>query len=1034
MLRMKTFLSTALIMLIILSANAEEKFLHWKDITANPVITGVSSNGKYAVGYNGLTESSFIWDIDNDTKTWLTSFEPGSTDYSKSGVFTDISDNKTIAGQYRDTRYTITVDGTSTPIKVAAVWDENGNVTNLGIGDDLTVEDIKVTSHGTVANAISADGTVVVGEYNGQGKFGACCWRKQADGSWKYEPLPLPEYPADDDGNIIPIEDASAVDVSADGSVIVGWFQMQHTSYPCYWKDGQIFRMQYDMGDWTSLMNEKQNLATSVSPNGRFMGFYFNGKRIPGIYDIENKTYVKMEVPDDGAKTTENIIADNNGDLFYTLMYGSVFTGNYSRPMWYSAKSGSSVDLNYFLSIYAPNVKPSADSLNFAFEAKQQLSTTAVSADGTLVAGTLIHSGMPRAMESWIFRIDENQTDIPDVPESPTGELIGDRTVKLKWKKSVGTSKGFTIMSYNVYSNGRLIATVKAEDNKDEYEYIASDEDAGYIRYSLACNYRSESTDSLESPHSHSCEVCVPENFSFPFFEDYENENWTDNYWELHDDDGVVWGMRKHCGFGNSMVGASVSMSGVDPSKPYCATVLSRPIDATGISDNIHFSFAIYPIVPAENVDGDFTKDSISIDVAEAFTDEWHNVKSISLKDMDYSYKFFDADLTEYAAGKLFRIRMRVHGQNSLNSKFVFDKVSVDVEKGEAPEGLTGHTINGYGRIISWKNSIGAYELNYLPNIYGNVYTKTAGNAGKDFIGANLFTPDYLSQFNGKYLTAVKTRINNYESEENTKTTKVSVMIYSNDKLILEEPVENFTTFNRDTLLILGNPIQIDGSKSMKVALKVYDYDEHQIPLVYVCSNQYRDGYSNIYSEDGGKTWLTLSDAYADAEKPEDGWGAWYISGQVTDGPNIDADVEINDSLVAYNIYSNGKQINEKLISAQEARFVDSESSLNIDYQVKAFYNNGGVSPISDIYSYDSTDLPIVKDEIGNSFSIWPNPTDDVINIRGEFDSASLFTVGGCKVMNIISSTTDISGLSHGIYLLELRKDGRAELHKIIKR
>ena len=222
----------------------------------------------------------------------------------------------------------------------------------------------------------------------------------------------------------------------------------------------------------------------------------------------------------------------------------------------------------------------------------QQLSTTAVSADGTLVAGTLIHSGMPRAMESWIFRIDENQTDIPDVPESPTGELIGDRTVKLKWKKNVSAlQKGFTIMSYNVYSNGRLIATVKAEDNKDEYEYIASDEDAGYIRYSLACNYRSESTDSLESPHSHSCEVCVPENFSFPFFEDYENENWTDNYWELHDDDGVVWGMRKHCGFGNSMVGASVSMSGVDPSKPYCATVLSRPIDATGISDNIPLLF-----------------------------------------------------------------------------------------------------------------------------------------------------------------------------------------------------------------------------------------------------------------------------------------------------------------------------------------------------------------------------------------------------------------------------------------------------------
>lgn len=1043
---MKKLLSLCVAAVLCFGLHAEEKFLHWKDTESpvmerrNPVVYSVSPNGKYAVGRDEVKGASFFWNIETDERLWLTDVSVGADETAKLGSFTDVSDNKVIAGQYPDVNYSVMQDGALTALKVAAVWDEQGNVTSFGLGDDITLSDCAFASQGTVANAISGNGLLVVGAYKAQNKFGACCWTKQQDGSWKYERLPLPEYPGvDEDGNVItiPIEGVDAVDANSEGNIIVGYFQMEHTSYPCYWtkKDDKwvVTRIQYDMGDWETLMNQKQNMATAISPNGKYMGFFFNGKGVPAVYDMEKGTYVKMEIPADGAKTADYVKVTDNGDLFYTWNYGSVFTGNYSRPMWYSAEHGMSVDLNYLVSVYAPKVKPSEDVFSFAYEKKQQLIVSCVSADGAVVGGALFHAGMPRSMESFLLCLSKQQVNIPAVPETPYGDLTGDRKVKLNWNVSENASGDFKLFSYNVYSDGKHIAVVPVEGGKTEYEYTVENENAGYIRYSIACNYRSETIDSLESPRSQVCEICVPDNFNFPLFEDFETENWTDNYWVRHNNDGASWGMRKHMGFGSSMTGSAVIMHDVPADKPHSATVETRPIDATDVTGNIMFSFATYAMLPAENKDGNKTLDSISIEVAEAFTDEWHTAYSISLEDMGFSYKFFETDITEFAAGKVFRARIKAHGQKSLQPTILFDKIAVDVEKNDAPNGVIANHVKGFGHIIAWKNSNNAYELNYLTNIYGNVFTRTVGNEGKDLIGANLFTPEYLEPYDGKYLTSIRTRINEYETEENTKDTKVAVMVWADNELILEEDVDDFTTFNRDTIIVLKKAVKIDASKSMKVGLKVYDYDAHQLPLVYLCSSQWKQGYSDIYSEDGGKTWNTLTDAYASEEDPTFGWGSWFISAQITDEATIDLDTEVNDSLVAYALYNNGEQINKELVCSWENRYIDSAPGVNNEYSVRAFYNEGGVSPLSEAFTYVTTDVPAVKDD-NAAFCVFPNPTADVLNISGGFDYAVIYTIDGMKVMETTKPVTNVSNLSDGTYILEIISEDNVETHKLIKR
>lgn len=1042
---MKKLLSLCTAVMLCFGLHAEEKFLHWKDTESpvlnrvNPVVESISPNGQYAVGTNPLTGASFLWNITDDTRQWLTA-KINDAEAKNKGSFKDISDNKIITGQYHDENYTIIDLGKQKMLKVAAVWDENGNVTSFGLGDDITLSDCKTDAHGSNAKAISGNGTVVVGDYRGAGKFGPCCWRKQQDGTWKYEALPLPVYQgADEDGNVVNIEikDASAEDVSADGSIIAGWFQMEGTSYPCYWTeiDGKMtcVRMKYDMGDWETFMEKKQNMATSISPNGKYMGFYFDGKHVPAVYDMEKSTYVKMEVPADGAKNADHIVVDDNGNLFYTWNYGSVFDGVYNRPMWFSAEHGASADINYLISVYAPNAKPSEDVFSFAYEKKQQLMVASVSADGTVIGGALYHSGMPRSMESYVICLNNGQIDIPAVPETPYGDLIGDRKVKLNWTENGGGSEKFSLVSFNVYADGKHIATIPADEGKTDYEYVVENENAGYIRYSISCIYSSESIESLESPRSQVCVICVPENFNFPLFEDFEAENWTDNYWVRHNNDGAVWGMRQHMGFGTSMTGSAVIMHDVPADKPHCTTVETRPIDATDVTGDIIFSFASYARLPKENQNGNMTLDSVSIEVAEAFTDDWHTAYSISLEDMAFSYKFFDADITEFAAGKVFRARIKVHGQKSLQPTILFDKIAVDVEKCDAPKGVIANHVEGFGHIVAWKNSNNAYEVNYLTNIYGNVFSRTVGSEGEELIGANLFTPEYLEPYDGKYLTSIRTRINEYETEENTKDTKVAVMVWADNELILEEDVDDFTTFNRDTIIVLKKAVKIDASKSMKVGLKVYDYDAHQLPLVYLCSSQWKQGYSDIYSEDGGKTWNTLTDAYASEEDPTFGWGSWFISAQITDEATIDLDTEVNDSLVAYALYNNGEQINKELVCSWENRYIDSAPGVNNEYSVRAFYNEGGVSPLSEAFTYVTTDVPAVKDD-NAAFCVYPNPTADVLNISGEFDYAVIYTIDGMRVMETTKPVTNVSNLSDGTYILEIISEDNVETHKLIKR
>lgn len=69
-----------------------------------------------------------------------------------------------------------------------------------------------------------------------------------------------------------------------------------------------------------------------------------------------------------------------------------------------------------------------------------------------------------------------------------------------------------------------------------------------------------------------------------------------------------------------------------------------------------------------------------------------------------------------------------------------------------------------------------------------------------------------------------------------------------------------------------------------------------------------------------------------------------------------------------------------------------------------------------------------------NTISIYPNPTNSLINLSKEVEKLTIFNLIGKQIMEISNSNViDISSLSIGVYILSIENDGQRSFQKIIK-
>lgn len=865
----------------------------------------------------------------------------------------------------------------------------------------------------TFACGITADGKKVVG-YVSTGNMAstwACQWVEADGGQWNMELLPVPEG----------ITTSQARYVSTDGSTVVGTAtDANWASIVLVWEDGvcrQLTAAELGLQGGSA----SQVSLAAVSHSARYLLLNV-GYTSYIIYDMAEGTSRSMATFGDNA-TLSGLAIDDSGNVVGTVPFGSVFFGGdiYYRPFWYSYQEGRILDLSYCMGLFAPGTEPP---FSMAFDDKTQAQTAAVSADGRLIVGNVNANVMlGEKPQCWMLGISIDAKGIPATPTGLAGRSDALHEVELTWLKDEAQYDGFSLKSYNIYRDGELTATLPA--TAEEMKIRQTGVPCGHPSYVVEAVYERDGSGQLLSPRSNALAIAVPDSYSLPLFEGFESGSLLTNYWEVVPESGdkadLNWNPLQYAGIpGNAL------LTNTSSRLPYSVSLVSRPLDATQMA-SVKLSFAI--IVGYLNVaDQPLDRDSLSVDVSVDEGTTWKEVKGWSMADLDATknWSLRTVDLSEAAAGKLFKLRLRKHGQGAAMYYHQIDNLSVGAgSERTAPSGLTGSMAEG-GKSVSlaWRNASGAYQLNHVKNLALNIFT--IGNEGKEVIAANSFGPGELALYAGKYLSGVRTMLNKYDYGTDVKGIHADIVVFEDGKLVRQQEIAE-PVFNADFTVALDEPLPIDASKELKIGIRVHDYDETQMPVTYIMSADFLPGKSDLYSEDGGATWLRLSDFYAGQGMPEQGLCCWNITGCVTDAPGM-ASAEAEEPY-AYNVLRNGVQVNSLMLDKLQTRFTDPEGSQADCYEVVAYYLDGTESAPSDAFCVSSADG--IDGFIADGVSVKYAPGDSRIAITGRYDSAQLTAMSGIVVARAAGGSVPLGGVRPGVYLLQVEVGGRVAVQKV---
>lgn len=994
--------------------NAEEYYRE----SSGGIATGVSHSGKYMTGSNQDKKfwmgpqdvwgmDSYLWDTQTGEKLFTTSC--GYENMEEGGCFLGVNDSGIVVGYYKDPEYRISAiaggEEGFEPIDCAAYW-ENGVKHSLGIGNIDLFECTKFKD-GAQAIAISDDGNTIIGKITVKSKSKACRWLKQQDGTWKFEELPAPAEEGVVVSNIVP------TGISADGSVISGYVTMQgNGSAAVYWTNEGLFPIPLMVEDAkdptkTGLYNQ----AVSVSANGQYIGVYFDSS-MPAVYSVVNGKYTLLEFSNDvQVREVKHIGVNDNGDAvcYLALSNSSARENN----LIFKKDMGKTFTFDYYSKVFAPSVNLS-----------KYVQLMSITNDGKVFSGA--KDGV-----CWSMGITDEDIELPAVPKALNCKVTGLRQVELTWEAVKNTAKTWDIQAYKIYQDGKELATVPYAPYAKDYLYTIDDSKTGTVQYYMTCIYGNETGATIESPRSDYTSLMVCPDYNFPESL-YGADIWNSHYWNKTYQ--IPYDELNHCSWGQwdrmfGFLGGPVGTCSVNAHEPYSLAVESHPMDATDVKENIYVSFP-RRYIRQEGSASDFTKEYLALEVSTDFGETWQEARTWRGDELNWKWDFDYADITDMAAGKIFQVRLRRYGEGKAQFTTLVDYLTINTQVGKKAEGITSFDKDDENIELIWKNNAGAYDLNYMGNAFGNALVLAAANEGKQFIGATLYEEDKLKPFDGKYISGITTAINWYDSATaDNPQIDAKILIWEDDKLVREQEITDKRT-NQDYIIPLDEPYLIDASKKVKIGISIDNYPETEIPLLYVNSMTYVNGKSDLYSEDGGKTWSTLEEAWMNAETPDDGIGSWRISANITDTPGLPDGADVDRTLTGFNVYRNGQKINDELVWYLEGRYITPKVEGESEYQLLPIYKESGVGPMSDSYKFSYSGIAGVADD---NKDITMRQHGSNIELSGDYTRAAIYTVDGCMVGHVSGSEFSIANLSNGIYLLRVERGNTVRTFKFVK-
>jgi uncharacterized membrane protein len=852
------------------------------------IVREISPDGRYVVGQTiqGVGSAGYVWDSQagNNTITVL----------AGRGEAYGVTNDRLVVGVFDDPDFEI--EGN---LVRSGGYSQSGTAwSSLGAG--LMELPLTNLQDGSFARRISADGKVIVGmsgKYSGGKKLTVpYAWKKNADDQWIGEEWTYPEN----------IQQGVVIDVSADGNTAIGYVHDGNTRMGILWKSGTEYELPLTGEDYSEYL--------CISPNGVYAGFTYAGQSSgrAGIHNLETGEITMIP--------QGFLINDISDDGFAVGAYKSP-AYNVDKAYVYSEELGF-MDFGEFVTAFASDldiVAPNPLALAFDSQTNRRYSVNAITPDGLSFAINLPADRVSNF--AYILKLGTPVVILPYPANLTANVSVPDRNkATLTWEApEIPESSDKILTGYLVYRDNAEIAQV----NPDVLTYTDENIPVGYHEYTVKGIYGAQ-----QSRTSNTVRVTIVDNYDLPFHENFDSLDLTANYWEadleLGGETRVMWDVYYDAGveYGTGLMLLVNNFYGVE-NKQYATSFISKYLDARD-AKKVYMSFLARPNYYPEP---ELTPDTLFVDVYNG--EEWITVNKSSFQ-LISEWKAEMIDLSPAAAGKLFKMRLRMTGANyTVSAKYIhFDDITISatLPEGDAvPQNIlykkTGDTVR-----LAWQQNAASQQYALT---YANSPMRSAiGDEGKSFIAANSFDAEDLAIYDNLYLTSVTAYINKTRSDSPDPVLKLAVF-EDNTRIVSQEisgiTVNAWNTFPLETPVLLNN-------KNLKIGIEVIEHASNELPVGVDGKRNPATGKGDLYSEDGGENWETLTGAGI--------LNNWCIIGNVTEEEYAGTrDVNI----VGYNIYKEGVRLNEDLVFGQN--FVTGEEGC---FTVRAYSLASGISAASE--------------------------------------------------------------------------------------
>lgn len=330
--------------------------------------------------------------------------------------------------------------------------------------------------------------------------------------------------------------------------------------------------------------------------------------------------------------------------------------------------------------------------------------------------------------------------------------------------------------------------------------------------------------------------------------------------------------------------------------------------------------------------------------------------------------------------------------------------------KTDAPKDLS--LVQSYSTLnLSWKDPAGVRELGYSTKEIKD--GEGIGDEGKPFIGAIQFTPKDLSECVGEYLNSLTFYSNRKYNGEDRVETKLSLVVFENNKMVVNQPIEHFTE-NAWNTVALDEPLIIKENTSLQVGIKVVQHDINEHPLG-VCLRSEDSGKSDLFTEDDGKTWdMLVSHGFN---------RRWHIFANIAADKTAEKDLDVE----GYKLYFNGELYVDDMIKTQNVSIDIPEDEYG-SFVVTAMYKNGIESENSNDAYWELSGIGTIESETGS----WGRVDNGILYLNKPFKTVAIYSVSGTLVSSCSGRTeVNLSNVPEGVYVVVLTGENGKEVYKI---